>query len=254
MATTPDGAGYWLVGSDGGIFPFGDAVGGGSTGGIMLNQPIVGMATSPDGGGYWLVAADGGIFPFGDAGGYGSTGGVRLNKPIVGMAGTPDGHGYWLVGSDGGIFPFGDAGGYGSTGGIQLNQPIVGMAAIASGQGYWLLAADGGIFPFGDALGYGSPVASINVSTNPAVAIVSVPQPPPLVLWPVLSAKGGLSLTLGDANGTAVLPFRVPQIQVYSSADATLPVSNWLPLASNAGSKGQRLHCLGFCRPVIFKY
>jgi hypothetical protein len=107
------------------------------------------------------------------------------------------------------------------------------MAATASGQGYWLLAADGGIFPFGDALGYGSPVASINVSTNPAVAIVSVPQPPPLVLWPVLSAKGGLSLTLGDANGTAVLPFRVPQIQVYSSTDATLPVSNWLPLTNS---------------------
>jgi hypothetical protein len=47
----------------------------GSTGGIHLNQPIVGMAATPDGHGYWLVASDGGIFAFGDATFEGSTGG-----------------------------------------------------------------------------------------------------------------------------------------------------------------------------------
>ena len=36
--------GYWQVASDGGIFPFGDAQGLGSTGGKTLNKPIVGMA------------------------------------------------------------------------------------------------------------------------------------------------------------------------------------------------------------------
>jgi hypothetical protein len=46
MATTASGGGYWLVASDGGIFPFGDAAGLGSTGGIHLNQPIVGMAAA----------------------------------------------------------------------------------------------------------------------------------------------------------------------------------------------------------------
>jgi hypothetical protein len=148
--------GYWLAAADGGIFPFGDVGGYGSTGGTRLNQPIVGIAATPGGHGYWLVAKDGGIFPFGDAGGYGSTGGMRLNRPIVGMARTPDGNGYWLVASDGGIFPFGDAGGYGSTGGMSLNRPIVGMARTPDGHGYWLVASDGGIFPFGDAAGYGS--------------------------------------------------------------------------------------------------
>ena len=44
MAATPDGAGYWLVASDGGIFTFGDAVFHGSTGALHLNQPIVGVA------------------------------------------------------------------------------------------------------------------------------------------------------------------------------------------------------------------
>ena len=72
--------------SDGGIFTFGDATFYGSTGGMHLNQPIVGMAATPDGKGYWLVASDGGIFAFGDAAFYGSTGSLKLNKPIVGMA------------------------------------------------------------------------------------------------------------------------------------------------------------------------
>ena len=86
------------------MFTFGNAPFWGSTGGIALNQPVVGMAATPDGGGYWLVAADGGIFTYGDARFWGSTGSIRLNKPIVGMAATADGNGYWLVASDGGIF------------------------------------------------------------------------------------------------------------------------------------------------------
>ena len=110
MTPTPDGKGYWLVASDGGIFSYGDAPFYGSTGSIALNKPIVGMAATPDGKGYWLVASDGGIFSYGDAAFYGSTGAIHLAKPIVGMAATPDGKGYWMVAADGGIFNFGDAG------------------------------------------------------------------------------------------------------------------------------------------------
>ncbi len=156
MAPTPDGGGYWMVGSDGGVFSSGDAGFFGSTGSIHLNQPVVGMVATPDAGGYWFVASDGGIFAYGDAGFYGSRGGHRLNKPIVGMAATPDGKGYWLVASDGGIFSYGDAGFYGSRGGQPLNKPIVGMAATPDGKGYWLVASDGGIFSYGDASFYGS--------------------------------------------------------------------------------------------------
>ena len=39
MAATPDGKGYWLVASDGGIFNYGDAGFYGSTGAIQLNKP-----------------------------------------------------------------------------------------------------------------------------------------------------------------------------------------------------------------------
>src|SRR5947208_1606896 len=93
MPATPDGKGYWLVASDGGIFAYGDARFFGSMGGQHLNQPVVGMAATPDGGGYWLVAADGGIFSFGDARFFGSMGGQHLAYPVVGMAATPDGSG-----------------------------------------------------------------------------------------------------------------------------------------------------------------
>ena len=101
----------------------------GSTGGMSLNKPIVGMAATPDGGGYWLVASDGGIFAYGDAQFYGSTGSLRLNSPVVGMAAGPGGNGYWLVAADGGIFAYGSAQFYGSAGSLHLNKPVVGMAA-----------------------------------------------------------------------------------------------------------------------------
>ena len=45
LAAQPDGSGYWEVASDGGLFGFG-APFLGSTGGMHINQPVVGMATS----------------------------------------------------------------------------------------------------------------------------------------------------------------------------------------------------------------
>ena len=130
-AGSTSASGYWLVGSDGGIFTYSGAKFYGSPGGLT-DKPIVGMAVTPDGKGYWLVGSDGGVFTYGDAAFYGSPGGVTLNKPIVGIAITPDGKGYWLVGSDGGVFTYGDAAFYGSPGGLSLNKPIVGMAAMPS--------------------------------------------------------------------------------------------------------------------------
>ncbi len=117
VAATPDGGGYWLVASDGGIFNYGDAGFYGSTGAIHLNEPVVGMAATPDGKGYWLAASDGGIFTYGDAGFYGSTGGIHLDEPVVGMTATPDGKGYWLAASDGGVFNYGATAFYGSMAG-----------------------------------------------------------------------------------------------------------------------------------------
>jgi hypothetical protein len=193
MATTPDGRGYWLVASDGGVFAFGDARFRGSTGGEHLNAPIVGMASTPDGRGYWLVASDGGIFAFGDARFRGSTGSEHLNAPVVGMAATADGFGYWLVASDGGVFVFGDAHFRGSTGSERLNAPVVGMAARADAGGYWLVASDGGVFAFGDAHSAGSAAGQFGAAS--AVGIAATPDG--RGYW--VASSGGRVLAFGDA-------------------------------------------------------
>ena len=193
IASTPDGAGYWIASPTGQVSAFGDATFEGSTSGA-LNKPVVGITSTPTGKGYWLVASDGGIFAFGDATFYGSMGSSPLNKPIVGIASTPDGKGYWMVASDGGIFAFGDAAFHGSMGGQPLNKPIVGLAASPDGKGYWLVASDGGIFAFGDAAFYGS-----TGSTPLNQPIVGAAASPTGKGYWLVAADGGI-FAFGDAG------------------------------------------------------
>jgi hypothetical protein len=112
-AVAPDGKGYWVASSDGGVFAFGTAGFYGSMGGKPLNKPIVGITATPDGKGYWEVAADGGIFAYGTAGYFGSMGGQQLAAPMVAIAAHPHGGGYWMLGADGGVFAFGTSQYYG---------------------------------------------------------------------------------------------------------------------------------------------
>jgi hypothetical protein len=181
MAATADGAGYWLVAADGGIFAYGTAPFHGSTGAIRLQRPIVDMATTPTGNGYWLVASDGGVFAFGDASFAGSLGGMRINRPIVSMAPTASGRGYWLVASDGGVFAFGDAAFHGSIPGLAeagvvvAGITVVDMVARPQGDGYWLVDEHGGVYSFGAAPFLGTPaglggdrVVAAGVSTTGA--------------------------------------------------------------------------------------
>jgi hypothetical protein len=173
--TVEQNPGYWMVGSDGGIFSFGPrATFYGSMGSQHLNAPIVGIARDPATGGYWMVASDGGVFSF-NAPFFGSMGSTHLNKPIVGIAAAPGGNGYWLVASDGGIFTFGPgAAFYGSTGAMHLNRPVVGMAAAPSGNGYWLVASDGGIFTFGPGATFYGSTGAIALN-KPIVGLAAAP-------------------------------------------------------------------------------
>jgi len=192
--------GYWLNATDGGVFSFGNAQFHGSTGGMRLNQPVVGMAATHDAGGYWEVATDGGVFSFGDAQFHGSTGSIRLNKPMVGMAVTPGGGGYWLVASDGGIFAYGDAGFFGSTGSLTLNKPVIGMVPTHDGLGYWLIASDGGLFAYGDAAFHGS----LGSSPPPTPIVGVAPSPDGGGYW-MLEANGTVH-AFGDAPTVGISP------------------------------------------------
>ncbi len=222
-ATSGGVGGYWINAADGGVFSFGNAQFHGSTGGMRLNKPVVGMASTHDAGGYWEVASDGGVFSFGDAQFHGSTGSIRLNKPMVGMAVTPDGGGYWLVASDGGIFAYGDAGFYGSTGSLVLNKPVIGMVPTHDGVGYWLIASDGGVFAFGDAGFFGSLGGA-----PPATALVGVAPTP----------DGGGYWVLG-ANGTVYDFGNAPQVGVAAGSPALStmksPMTGLIPDFSGQG-------------------
>jgi hypothetical protein len=101
VAEINNGSGYWLVGSDGGVFTYGDAQFYGSMAGKQLNSPITGIVATADGKGYWLVAKDGGIFAFGDATFQGSAGNSALAAPVVGMASSTAASAAGPVGSTG---------------------------------------------------------------------------------------------------------------------------------------------------------
>jgi hypothetical protein len=200
IAPTPDGAGYWLVATDGGVFSFGSAHFYGSTGAIVLNKPVVGMASTPSGHGYWLVASDGGIFSFGDAQFYGSTGAIRLNQPIVGMAATADGHGYWLAAADAGIFTFGDAPYLGGGPISQDNQPYIrdfsAFAASTDGGGYIIANSSRGfLLNFGNAKYYG--LKSTASDTSPLAGITSPEASAGYGYWEATQAGSVYALTAG---------------------------------------------------------
>ncbi len=223
--------GYRIVGSDGGVFDFGDYPFCGSTGDIALAQPVVGMASTADEGGYWLAAADGGVFAFGDAPFYGSMGGTDLHAPIVGIAGAPFGNGYWLVASDGGVFAFGVATFFGSMGGAQLDKPIVGMAVAPFGLGYWLVASDGGVFAFGGARFYGSMGGSY--LNQPIVGMAASPFG--VGYW-LVASDGGV-FAFGDARFYGSMGGTALSRPIVGMAAAPLGLGYWL-VASDGGVFG----------------
>ena len=148
-------AGYWLVGSDGGIFTFGPSFYG-SANNVHLSQPEVGMASTNDGKGYWLVAKDGGVLAYGDAGFHGSVPGLDEHVTnIVGIAADKATGGYWLVGADGGVYAFG-APFHGSLPGTKTVSNIVSIAATPDSNGYYLVGSNGVVYPFGDAVNRGN--------------------------------------------------------------------------------------------------
>ena len=90
MAATPDGRGYWLVASDGGVFTFGDAGYFGSAASVNPGAgSIVAISPASNGQGYWIAASSGAVDAFGAATPEGSSVGLALNEPIVGSAGVP---------------------------------------------------------------------------------------------------------------------------------------------------------------------
>ena len=231
--------GYWLVGSDGGIFSFGDAGFHGSTGALVLQRPVVGITPTSDRAGYWLVGSDGGVFAFGDSGFYGSLPGLgfapagvtggrpALAAPIVAVVPSSDGAGYFMVAADGGVFAFGDARFAGSCPGIGgCAGAAVAVMPDASGNGYWLITSTGSVYAFGDAPYFGAPRAR-------SVSVTSAVRTPDGGGYWILFADGQVT-GFGDAAGygdPAGALGADPATAIFSTADGA---GYWVATASGA--------------------
>jgi hypothetical protein len=151
----PVGAGYWMLGSRGTVYPFGAAA---ALGDGASDVAAVHLEPTPSGGGYWVLEGDGRVRSFGDAAAFGDVERARLlpGETVSSLSATPSGRGYWVFTDRGRALPFGDAPFLGDVSALRLNGPVLGSVATPSGQGYYMVASDGGIFAFGDARFRGS--------------------------------------------------------------------------------------------------
>jgi len=150
-------SGYWMVGADGKVYPFGDARSLGDAPLLPGTEPVH-LEPSPSNNGYWIPDSAGHVFAMGDARWLGNADSSKLaaGEKVTSLSATRSGQGYWIFTSKGRVLPFGDAAFYGDMSAVRLNGPVVGSIATASGKGYYMVASDGGIFSFGDARFYGS--------------------------------------------------------------------------------------------------
>ncbi len=144
IAPAANYGGYYLVGSDGGVFSFGDTAYEGSLPGLGIHvNDVVGIVPSSDDKGYFLVGADGGVFSFGDTAYEGSLPGLGVHvDDVTGIAATPSNTGYWVLQANGQVTGFGDAPDLAQLSPLPEASGATRYVAIAStsnGQGYWAM-------------------------------------------------------------------------------------------------------------------
>lgn len=208
-AITPNSTsdGYWLLGTDGGIFSYGHVhFWGCPNGKLILNDFCVGMAATKDSGGYWVVTNRGRIYAYGDAAfehcfgdATGPTPGEPPN-PIVGMARMGDTNGYVLVDKLGHVYAYGPgATFYGGAPALVGASTIVGIAVRPQYDGYWLLASNGDVYTYGPGATY---QGGASVSQHPCVGISSTPSGKGYTI----TAKDGGVFCFGDASFFGSVP------------------------------------------------
>jgi hypothetical protein len=147
--------GYWMLGADAKVYPFGDAkpFGDGPAGVAGVD-----LEPTPSGLGYWILSDDGKVSPQGDAPVLGNLdlGLLASGERVTSLSATPTGKGYWIFTNRGRAVAFGDAAYLGDVSRLTLNGPVLDSVATPTGKGYYMVASDGGIFAFGDARFAGS--------------------------------------------------------------------------------------------------
>jgi hypothetical protein len=154
----PGQSGYWMVASEGKVYPFGDARHLGDIAGGLHGAKAVDLEPTSSSDGYWICDDAGHVFAYGDAAYFGGVDAKLMLKDeaVTSLSVTPSGKGYWIFTSRGRVLTFGDATHFGDMASVALNGPVLDSIPTRSGRGYYMVASDGGIFAFGDARFLGS--------------------------------------------------------------------------------------------------
>jgi myo-inositol-hexaphosphate 3-phosphohydrolase len=157
VVQTPNRSGYWMVGSDGRVYNFGEAKAYGDAT-LPAGAQAIDLEPTPSGNGFWVIDDQGHVFAKGDAASMGDVDRAILSpaEVVTSLSATKSGKGYWIFTSLGRTIPFGDAVFYGDMSKTKLNGPVLDSIPTASGKGYYMVGSDGGIFSFGDAVFMGS--------------------------------------------------------------------------------------------------
>ncbi len=140
-------AGYLILTSDGGVYPFGGAKWHGSARGKLAHGVRAVSIAVGAGGSYWVLTSNGAVHGFGTRA-QGSLRGKLHGHRAVEIATDPRG-GYLILTGDGGVHPFGKASSRGSDAGkLPSGVRAIGLAVDAKTRGYWILKSNDGIDAF----------------------------------------------------------------------------------------------------------
>jgi 3-phytase len=215
-------SGYWMLGSRGRVYAFGDA----RPHGDVDTGPAaaVDIETTPSGNGYWVLDDRGGVHPRGDAVHHGAPAALQLRdgESVTSISASPTGRGYRVFTSAGRVFPFGDATHLGDLAGTRLDGPVLDSITTATGNGYYMVAADGGIFSFGDARFFGSMGgARLN---QPVRSLV--PDPDGTGYWLVAADGGVFAFHAGFRGSMGDRPLNRPVTGMVPFGDGYLMVAS----------------------------
>jgi hypothetical protein len=220
-------SGYWALGSDGKVYPFGDALKSGEPTSAALSMvDIEAVSRSAYATGYWTLDNKGVVNAYGPAGyvpvAYGSITDMKANEKAVSLSGTPTGGGYWIFTNLGRAVGFGDAAkNLGDVSSLKLNEEVLDSVATPSGKGYYLVAADGGVFALGDANFEGS-MGGIPLN-GPVQSLV--PDPDGQGYWLVATDGGVFSFKALFKGSMGHTPLNKPMTGMVTFGDAYLMVA-----------------------------
>jgi hypothetical protein len=216
-------SGYWMVGTDGIVYPFGDAKDLGNPSALLGGVPAMDIEPTPSLNGYWVVDSAGRVFSYGDAVSRGNANRAALvsGETITSLSRTKSGNGYWLFTTRGRAIPFGDATFLGDMSTVKLNGPVQGSVATPTGLGYYMVASDGGIFSFGDAAFHGSMGAT---KLNAPVRSM-VPTPDGLGYWLVAGDGGIFAFTAPFRGSMGSTPLNKPVVGMVANGNGYLMVA-----------------------------